>query len=53
MQLTITAVGTRYACGRAIRKASRRKDYGIITDVNLTRISFGVWHLQFEVKYKG
>lgn len=53
MELTISATGTRFAVGRVIRRASKNDSYGIITDVKLTRVSFGVWHLQFKTKYKG
>lgn len=52
MHFTMSKVGTRFACGRTISKVSKDKDFGLITDVKLTRVSFLVWHLSFKVEVK-
>ena len=52
MTFYMSKVGNRFQCGRTIRKVSRDKDFGLITDVELTRVSFLVWHLSFKVEVK-
>lgn len=52
MQFTMSKVGTRFACGRTLRRTARDKDFGLITDVKLTRVSLFVWHLSFNVEVK-
>ncbi len=52
MHFTMTKVGTRYACGRTLSKTAKSKDFGIITDVKLTRVSLFIWHLSFDVEVK-
>lgn len=50
MTVTISLVGNRFSISRVIKKAA--KEYGIITKVQLTRIGFFVWHLQFDADVK-
>lgn len=52
MTVTISKVGTRMQCGKVLRSTSKDKDFGLITDVKLTRVSFFVWHLSFDAEMK-
>ena len=47
--MTISIVNNRLRCGLYLRKIAVDKNYGVITDVKLQRISFMVWHLEFTV----
>lgn len=52
MTFKMSKVGTRFACGRTIRKVAMDDDWGLITDVKLTRVSMFTWHLSFKVEVK-
>lgn len=52
MSFKISIVNNRFACGRAMRKMAVDKDYGLISNVKLQRISLLVWHLEFDVELK-
>ncbi len=51
-EAVFSKVGTRMSCGIALLKLSHSKDFGVVTSVRMTRISFLVWHLQCDVKVK-
>lgn len=52
MQVKMSIVNNRFRCGNFIRKIATDKDYGLISNVKLQRISFLVWHLEFDVEMK-
>jgi hypothetical protein len=52
MTVTVSAVGSRYSLAKGMKKVADDKEYGIITNVKLTKISFMTWHLEFEVEKK-
>lgn len=45
-------VGTRWQCGNFVSRVAKRKDTGVISNMKLTRISFFVWHVYFDVELK-
>ena len=50
MTLTISKVNNRFTIGQLLRKVATDKEYGLITNVRLTKISLLVWHIQFDVE---
>lgn len=48
MQLALS--GNRFQVARSFRKITRSKDYGLTSNLKLTRVGFGVWHLIFDVE---
>lgn len=52
MTLTISAVGTRRAVAQVLRKTQKDKDFGLITDVKVTKVSLFTWHISFDVEVK-
>ena len=50
--MTVSQLSIRFLCGVTLRKYATNTKYGPITNVKLQRISFMVWHLEFEVAIK-
>lgn len=52
LQGYMSYVGTRLQCGIFVSKVAKRKDTGVISNLKLTRVSWFVWHIYFDVELK-
>lgn len=46
--MNFSVVGPKRECAKALKLVSGMKEYSYISNVKLQRISFRVWHIQFD-----